>query len=44
MSGKLFILMLALGLLMLQIGAEDPGATFANCKLVERVSIVTTDL
>ena len=44
MSGKLFILMAVLGLLSLEITAEDPGATFANCKLVERVSIVTTDL
>ena len=44
MSRKLFILMAVLALLMLQIGAVDPGATFANCKLVEGVSIVTNDL
>ena len=36
--------MMLLGLLMLQIGAYDPGATFANCKLVEGVIMVTIDL
>ena len=44
MSGNFFILLMVLASLLLQIGADDPGATFANCKLVERVSIVTTDL
>ena len=43
MSGKLFILMAVLGLLTLEITADDPSATFANCKLVEGVSIVISE-
>ena len=43
MSGNFFIPMTVLALLMLQIGADDPGARFANCKLVEGVSIVITE-
>ena len=42
MSGKLLILVMVTALLTLEITADDPGATFANCKLVEGVSTVTT--
>ena len=44
MGGKFLILITTLALLMLQIaadGADDPGATFQDCKLSHGVSLVT---
>ena len=42
--GRKFLILITIALLMLQIaadGADDPGATFQDCKLSHGVSLVT---